>query len=117
MLIGAAATTFRIAPWLRLPWALWAPRAMAGEPWRVIRELPAPWAVGPAGNDDRIGRTVQFRKTGANGPGVLECGKARFETAVHPPEGLFQGNLPVPAAASARAVGIAGFPVAGFRGI
>lgn len=84
--------------------------------WRIERGVVAPW-VGAATTapDTRawLGRTVRIEANRVVGPGVLACGRARFEQAPVPAKGMFQGNLPAPAAASAEALGVARFPVPG----
>ena len=101
---------------LALPLAALAPTATAAPAWRVILERPAPWGapamVAPAG---RVGHTVQFDATRVTGPDILTCGRARIDATTTPPEGLFQGNLPAPAAASAQALGLSASPVTGIR--
>jgi len=90
--------------------------ALAGQ-WRIARIVPAPWARAGAAAPDAawIGATVRFGPTQVRGPGALDCAGATYERTETPAEGLFQGNLPPPAARSAQALGIARFPVPGIR--
>ncbi|MBL0170292.1 MAG: hypothetical protein IPP90_06090 [Gemmatimonadaceae bacterium] len=84
--------------------------------WRVERGVSAPWVrqgVDRADTKAWVGRTVRFEASRVRGPGVLNCGRARFESASQPAEGLFQGGLPAPARSAAEQLGIVRFPVPG----
>lgn len=86
--------------------------------WRITHAVVAPWAH--AGTDGRAvparrDRWVRFHRASVDGPGALNCAHAVFEPTHYPAEGLFQGNLPAPAMASARTLGIARLPLAGVR--
>ncbi len=93
------------------------PRAAVG-PWRVTRAVTAPWAAADSARLDRtvyLTRVVQLRAASFSGLGRFGCERPRYEQTTMPPEGLFQGNLPAPAAAAARALGFAAGVVQGVR--
>lgn len=69
----------------------------------------APWAGGtspPAGIGALRGKPVTFAVGRVSGPHPLGCTQARYGFHVQPPEGLFQGGLPAPAAEAARRMGL-----------
>lgn len=86
--------------------------------WRVVRGQVAPW-VAPAESrpDVRewLGQTVRVTARQVSGPRVLRCAAPKLEATRMPPEGLFQGGLPAPAAPAARALGFPVPPIAGVR--
>lgn len=84
--------------------------------WRISTAITAPWAIADSASLNRsayLGRDVQLRSTALVGPGLLSCASPRYEATRMPPEGLFQGNLPTPAAGAARALGFGAGPVRG----
>ena len=83
--------------------------------WRITHGVAAPWADSSTPvTAGFVGRTLTLTADRSEGPGVLACSKARIEPTSMPAEGLFQGNLPQPAANAAVSVGLARFPVEGF---
>lgn len=101
--------------------AVFAPMTQADEAdwldgdWRISRGLAAPWLAPDAATPDTtalLGASVEYRDDRVDGPGVLGCGKAKRSYSTRPPEGLFQGALPPPAADAARALGLGEGPVA-----
>jgi hypothetical protein len=86
--------------------------------WRVVRGQVAPWVAATESRPDVrewLGQTIRVSAAGVSGPAVLRCATPRLEATNMPPEGLFQGGLPAPADAAARALGFAAPPVAGVR--
>lgn len=84
------------------------------EAWRIVDGFVAPWAqAGGAAPDAAAlqGSRVEFAADRVVGSAPLACDDAAYELAVTPAEGLFQGSLPAPAEASARAVGVPRLPV------
>jgi Protein of unknown function (DUF3828) len=84
--------------------------------WRVSRGVTAPWVTATEARPDVrawLGATVRVTARQVAGPGVLRCGAPRLEATRMPPEGLFQGGLPSPAAPAARALGFPAPPVTG----
>jgi hypothetical protein len=70
----------------------------------------APWSSDKDAKIDLVRyltRTVQVSATAFRGLAPFDCLSPRYEPTAVPPEGLFQGNLPAPAAAAARALGMA----------
>ena len=93
------------------------PRVAVG-PWRVASSVIAPWAVADKARLDRaayLTSIVQLRAALFSGLGPFACERPRYEQTAMPPEGLFQGNLPAPTAAAARALGFAAGAVHGVR--
>jgi hypothetical protein len=84
-----------------------------GGVWRIARGMAAPWVTPSTVEVDkgRIGERVEFAAGRVIGPQPLACNQAAYDFGVTPAEGLFQGNLPAPAARSARASGVARLPV------
>lgn len=82
-------------------------------PWRVTSGAAAPWAPGANASpaSGLRGATVRFAPGRVVAPPPLGCEGARYEFAVSPAEGLFQGALPAPAEESARAAGVTRLPV------
>jgi uncharacterized protein YecT (DUF1311 family) len=75
--------------------------------WRVVEASPAPWARGPTTPAlARSGVVLLEDRVLALQP--LGCGAARYEVALSPPEGLFQGALGNRAEAAATAIGLSG---------
>jgi hypothetical protein len=86
------------------------------EAWRIAGGRVAPWAqpdtrIDPAYQE----REVRFHLTRVVAPHPLACDGARYEWIFVPPEGLFEGNLPAPAAESARSLGLGETPIATLR--
>lgn len=83
--------------------------------WRLTRAVIAPWATdAEAGvRPDWIGETVTFGRASVKAPGPLACGGARYENTDVPPEGLFQGGLPEPAAQAMLPLGLSDEAIAG----
>jgi len=94
------------------------PRDLFGS-WRVATGVVAPWALADSATLDRaayVTRVVQLRPQSFSGfGGTFACGSPQYEPTTMPPDGLFQGNLPAPAAAAARAAGFAKGMVRGMR--
>jgi hypothetical protein len=94
------------------------PRDLFGN-WRVTTGVVAPWAVADSARLDRTAfltraATMQSPKFSGFG-GKFSCASPRYERTSMPPEGLFQGNLPAPAATAARTLGFAKGSVRGMR--
>ncbi len=87
--------------------------ALEGD-WRIALSRAAPWATDAGAAQAMVGARFALREGRASGPGPLSCGQARVQAIVSPPEGLFQGGLPVPAR-DAAALGLAAVEVPGFR--
>jgi hypothetical protein len=90
--------------------------SLVGE-WRVIRGVVAPWAGETAGRpaSEWVGRSLEFQANRVDGPTPFPCEDASYTPIEQPAEGLFEGGLPVPAARSAEALGVAPGDVAGVR--
>ena len=81
--------------------------------WRITAGAWAPWAAAARGslsNATLRDRTLEFTPGQVIGPAPLGCARAEYDYVVTPAEGLFQGGLPEPAAAAARAVGVTRLP-------
>ncbi len=80
--------------------------------WTLMRPRPAPWAdtTTTAGRDAAVARlsgaAVVFHADRVEGPSPLACANARYVFTAVPPEGLFQGSLPTPAARAAARLGL-----------
>jgi hypothetical protein len=86
------------------------------EVWRIERGQVAPWARPGTRIDPAYrGREVRFQATRLVAPHPLACDGATYEWIVGGPEGLFEGNLPAPAAEAAERIGLGGGPVATLR--
>jgi hypothetical protein len=86
------------------------------EVWRIESGRIAPWAPPGTRIDPAYrGREVRFETTRLTAPPPLACDGARYEWIVGGPEGLFEGNLPAPAAAAARRLGLEGGSIATLR--
>jgi hypothetical protein len=83
--------------------------------WRIAQSTAAPWAKSDHSAAKLRDRTLKLQGDRLKGPGVLNCAKVVTEPIAYPAEGLFQGNLPAPAAQAAQALGITRFPVTGVR--
>ncbi len=93
------------------------PRVAVG-PWRVTTGVIAPWALAEQARLDRavyLTRVVRLRAAVFAGLSPFACERPRYDQTTMPPEGLFQGNLPAPAADAARALGFAAGTVRGVR--
>lgn len=85
-------------------------------PWRFAEGEPAPWARAAVAVDPALrGAALRFAAGRVEAPPPLGCDDASYEVRLQPAEGLFQGGLPAPAEAAARALGFASFPVATLR--
>jgi hypothetical protein len=76
---------------------------------RVSRGLVAPWverAATPPEHTSWIGQTVTFTPSRFATPAFPACDHVRYDTGMRPPEGLFQGGLPAPAAAAAASLAL-----------
>jgi hypothetical protein len=82
--------------------------------WRIASGVQAPW-VAAAGqtltNAALRGQILEFATGRVTGPAPLGCSSAVYQFVVTPAEGLFQGSLPKPAEAAARALGVTSLPV------
>lgn len=86
------------------------------EAWRIENGSVAPWApegirVDPA----LLGKTIRFTATRLIAPHPLACDGAKYEWLFGDAEGLFEGNLPAPANAAARTLGLGDGPYATLR--
>lgn len=83
--------------------------------WRLTRAVVAPWSDAESAPIDSawIGETAKFSAHAVKAPGPLACAGAAYEMTSFPPEGLFQGGLPEPAAKAAAGLGLVASPVAG----
>jgi hypothetical protein len=86
------------------------------EVWRIEDGSIAPWAQ-PGTRIDPVyrGREVRFQTSRVSAPHPLACEGARYEWTFGGPEGLFEGNLPAPAADAARRLGLGDGPIATLR--
>lgn len=92
----------------------WAPQSA----WRIERGVVAPWTpararLTPA--EGIAGQSLRFTEGTVTGPSPLACAQTEYEFLVSPAEGMFQGNLPSPAEAAARKLGVRQFPVLSMR--
>lgn len=89
---------------------------IAGD-WRIVDGRPGPWAApGEATPPARLtGQRVVFNRGRIVRGGALACAAVHYQAVDLPAEGLFQGGLPAPAAASAAQLGIAHLPVPSVR--
>ena len=77
------------------------------EAWRIDAGRIAPWAPPGARIDLAYrGQEVRFEAARTVAPHPLACDGATYEWIVSGPEGLFEGNLPAPAAQAARRLGL-----------
>jgi hypothetical protein len=86
------------------------------EVWRIEGGRVAPWAQ-PGTRIDPVyqGREVRFEVTRVIAPHPLACDGATYEWIFGGPEGLFEGNLPAPAAQAAERLGLGHGPIATLR--
>lgn len=104
---------------LGLPFAMAAAAAERGAnpqgSWIIIEGRFAPWippgAVEALDESILLGNPVEFWPSEVSSPTALGCRDARYEKKDLPPEGLFQGLLPSPAAGTASDLGFSSFPV------
>jgi hypothetical protein len=81
--------------------------------WRIAGGRAAPWApaaAGPLANAELEGTRVEIGADEVLADSPLGCANLEHELVVSPADGIFQGNLPNPAAQSARLVGIERIP-------
>src|SRR5688572_2738537 len=86
------------------------------EQWRIDEGRVAPWAQ-PGTQVDPVyrGREVRFETTRLVAPPPLACDGAQYEWLFGDAAGLFEGNLPAPAAAAAERLGLGPAPIATLR--
>jgi hypothetical protein len=86
------------------------------EVWRIEGGRVAPWAPPGTRVDTAFeGREIRFEAARLSAPAPLACDGARYEWIFVPPEGLFEGNLPAPAAAAAGRLGLGSGRIATLR--
>jgi hypothetical protein len=86
------------------------------EAWRIESGRVAPWSPPGSRIDPAYrGREVRFQATRVVAPHPLACEEATYEWIVGGPEGLFEGNLPAPAAQAAHRLGLGEGPIATLR--
>jgi hypothetical protein len=86
------------------------------ELWRIETGRVAPWAPPGTRIDPAYqGQEVRFEAARLVAPHPLACAGATYEWIVGGPEGLFEGNLPAPAAPAARRLGLDDKAVATLR--
>jgi hypothetical protein len=77
------------------------------ELWRIESGRVAPWAQPGTKIDPAYqGREIRFQDTRVIAPSPLACDAAKYEWIFGGPEGLFEGNLPAPAAQAATQLGL-----------
>jgi hypothetical protein len=75
--------------------------------WRIEGGRIAPWAPSGTRIDPAYqGREVRFQAARVSAPHPLACDGATYEWIFVGPEGLFEGNLPTPAAQAAERLGL-----------
>jgi len=86
------------------------------EVWRIQGGRVAPWAP-PGTRVDPVyeGREVRFQASQVVAPHPIACDGARYEWLFGGAEGLFEGNLPAPAAQAASRLGLEGASIATMR--
>lgn len=85
---------------------------------RIAIVAPAPWSAEgrvPEPVAALLGERVRIGPEALEGPAPLACAPAAVTALESPPEGLFEGALPAPAADAARELGFTPGPVAGLR--
>jgi len=103
--------------WLTgLALAIAAGAAAAGpapnETWRIESARTAPWTrPGPVAPRDLTGEVFRVEGSTLQGPGGWACTGAAHQFLLVPAAGLFQGNLPAPAEAAARALHLPARPL------
>ncbi|MDD2761148.1 MAG: hypothetical protein PHH11_12745 [Methylomonas sp.] len=80
--------------------------------WRFTHALPAPWGPALPASADLTGQILTISAKAMQGPKPFACGGLHGQAVQLPPEGLFQGGLPAPAATAAQSLGLDRFPVA-----
>lgn len=86
------------------------------EAWRIENGSVAPWATeGIRVDPALLGKTIRFTATRLIAPHPLACDGAKYEWLFGDAEGLFEGNLPAPANAAARTLGLGDGPYATLR--
>jgi hypothetical protein len=86
------------------------------EVWRLESGRVAPWSPPGTRIDPALqGREVRFQAARLAAPHPLACDGAKYEWIVGGPEGLFEGNLPTPAAQAAKTLGLGDGPIATLR--
>jgi hypothetical protein len=86
------------------------------EAWRIEGGRVAPWARPDTTIDPAYrGREVRFQAARVVAPHPLACDGATYEWIVGGPEGLFEGNLPAPAAPASRRLGLGDGRIATLR--
>ena len=84
--------------------------------WRVTRGMVSPWVAEKSPRPDArawLGQELRVSADRVDGPGVLSCAHAHYETTSFPADALFQASLPQPARKSAAALGVGTLPAAG----
>ena len=86
------------------------------EVWRIESGRVAPWAqagtkIDPAYQE----REIRFQDPRVIAPSPLACDGAKYEWIFGGPEGLFEGNLPAPAAQAATRLGLGDGQIATLR--
>lgn len=81
--------------------------------WRITHGVSAPWAEDAPVAAPFVGKRATFADDVVTAPAPLGCANAVHKETTTPPEGLFQGGLPAPAAEKARSLGFAPGPAAG----
>lgn len=77
----------------------------AVETLRLVGTVASPWGA-PLGPAIANGSTLRLAPGTMDGPAPLRCPGAKHTFLSTPPEGLFEGNLPEPAARAAQALGM-----------
>jgi len=86
------------------------------EAWRIGDGRVAPWARPGTPIDPAYrGQEVRFQAARVAAPHPLACDDATYEWIFVGPEGLFEGNLPTPAAQAAKQLGLGNGPIATLR--
>ena len=86
------------------------------EVWRIESGRVAPWAPPGTRIDPAYqGGEVRFQAARLAAPHPLACDGAKYEWIFGGPEGLFEGNLPTPAAQAAKGLGLGDGPIATLR--
>lgn len=108
--------TLQLAGVFGSAWAVepWQPQ----ERWLIESGRVAPWAkpgTTVLENAGLAGQAIQVTGTVVTAPHPLACEQAHHAFLVMPAEGLFEGGLPAPAGAAARALGLPSMPVLTWR--
>lgn len=86
--------------------------------WRIGPGVAAPWVPAQSHTPpakEIAGQSLRFMASDVVGPPPLACARAGYVFLVLPAEGMFQGNLPPPADAVARTLGVQQLPVLNMR--